>query len=297
LSEWIHEFACSLPAPPEQVFAALIEPARLTRWFAEHAEVVPRVDGSFHFWGRHSYGAPSRSAVAQRIRAIEPSRVLAFTWRFHDVDSEVKFELAPDDAEKNPGGTRLQLRHTFSAPLAIDRPKELVDDLWRLHCGNLKAHLTGDDGLCLPDFTDPEPAIRVSIRIDAPRERVFRALLDPEILNRWIAQAAVVEPQAGGTYSYGWRYDCKGRQVEGGPRRILELVENEKLVTDWPDWRGDDTVPVQTITWLLEPDGDGTKVTLVHSGFVRAADASDYPFGWGGFLEQLEEAVRNDGTA
>ena len=27
--------------------------------------------------------------------------------------------------------------------------------------------------------------------------------------------------------------------------------------------------------------GEKTQVTLVHGGFPRAADMSDYPFGWG----------------
>ncbi|MCB1009479.1 MAG: SRPBCC domain-containing protein [Acidobacteria bacterium] len=155
----------------------------------------------------------------------------------------------------------------------------------------LAAHLAGGDGLLLPDFDDPSPEIRLSIRIDAPRARVFRALLDPELLNRWIASAAEVDPRAGGAYRFGWKYEVAGREVVGGPTRILELVENEKLVTDWPDWRGDADVPVQTITWRLEDDGDGTRVTLVHSGFTRAADWSDYPFGWGYFLGALKGAA------
>ena len=92
----------------------------------------------------------------------------------------------------------------------------------------------------------------------------------------------------GGRYSYGWSYDQGGKKVEGGPLSILELVENEKLVTDWPDWRGDMSVPMQKITWLLESIGKQTRVTLIHSGFVRTADTSDYPFGWGFFLSRLQ---------
>jgi hypothetical protein len=45
------------------------------------------------------------------------------------------------------------------------------------------------------------------------------------------------------------------------------------------------------IAWLLEDAGAGTKVTLVHSGFSRTADQSDYPFGWRGFLESLKNVV------
>lgn len=83
-----------------------------------------------------------------------------------------------------------------------------------------------------------------------------------------------------------------GKKVLGGPTRILELVENERLVSDWPDWRGDETNYTQKITWLLEDQGDGTLLTLVHDGFVRASDISDFPFGWAGFLEGIRDVAQ-----
>jgi len=283
--------ACNLAAPPERVWKALTDPAELRVWFAEHAEVDPRPGGAYRFWGRHTHGTPSEAEARQTLTAFEPERRLAFTWRLHGQESEVALEIAAADPEKQPDGTRLEIRHEFAEAPAIGRAAELLNDLWRLACGNLAAHLAGGDGLLLPDFDDPSPAIRVSIHIDAPRERVFRALLDPEMLNQWIASAAEVDARTGGSYSYGWKYKVSGREVVGGPTRILELVENEKLVTDWPDWRGDADVPVQTITWQLEDDGEGTRVTLTHSGFTRAADWSDYPFGWGHFLGALKDAA------
>jgi uncharacterized protein YndB with AHSA1/START domain len=295
MSAWTHEHACSLPAAPALVFAALTEPRELERWFAEHAEVELRAGGAYRFWGRHTYGTPSRSDARQVVTRFEPSAALAYRWPLHELDSEVSFALADDEATDNAGGTRLVVRHAFPGELPVDRPRHLVDDLWRLSCANLQAHLEGGDGLLLPDFDDPSPEVRVSIFVDAPRERVFRALVEPELLNGWIAAAAEVEPREGGRYRYGWSYEIEGRRVEGGPTRILELVENERLVTDWPDWRGDETVPVQTITWTLESEGSGTRVTVVHSGFVRAADLSDYGFGWPGFLAALKSSSESAG--
>jgi uncharacterized protein YndB with AHSA1/START domain len=75
--------------------------------------------------------------------------------------------------------------------------------------------------------------------------------------------------------------------------RILDIVPNQRLALNWPDWRGDSAVPMQSITWQLEPDGAGTRVTLVHAGFVRTVDFSDYPFGWGHFMAEMAKvAVR-----
>lgn len=281
-----HEFQCKLAAAPERVFVALTDPQELESWFAERVEVEPKVGGAFRFWGRFSYGVPTRAQATQRVVRFERPRTLTFTWTIHEQPSEVSFAIEADP--EGPGGTLVKGIHEFAAAPKIGRAKELVDDLWRLQMGNLQAHVTGHGGVLLPDFADPAPEVKLSILIDAPRERVFRALLEPESLNKWFASAASVEPRAGGRYSLGWRYEQNGVQVEAGPTRILELVENEKLVIDWPDWRGDQSVPKQTLTWLLETVGKQTRVTLIHGGFVRTADISDYPHGWQFFLDRLK---------
>jgi uncharacterized protein YndB with AHSA1/START domain len=202
------------------------------------------------------------------------------------------------DVDLKPQGNYRFWGHAFPELPKIERPKELIEDIWRMSLGNLDAYLRGGEGLVLPDFTAAAPEVRLSILIDAPRERVFQALLDPAKLNRWIAAAAVVEPRVGGRYSYGWNYEVGSRTVAGGPTGILELLPNEKLVTDWPDWRGDPHMPDTRITWLLSPVGDKkTQLTLVHSGFTRTADISDYGQGWQGFLAKLEEFMPSGAVA
>lgn len=283
-----HTFAWTLPAPPDRVFAALTDPQELAVWFAEHVDVEPKAGGAFRFWGKHTYGVRDRTAATQTLTRFEPEKALAFTWPIDGVATTVELALAPGD----DGETKVEGRHAFAGPAPFARPAELVSDLWRIHEGNLKARLTGEDAITRPDFDDPSPVVRASIVVAAPRATVFRALMEPEKLAKWMwAEAAVVEPKVGGRYSYGWNYKIDGRDVAGGPTRILEFVENEKLVTDWPDWRGDETVPDQTVTWLLEDVDGGTRVTVVHAGFVRPADISDYPFGWAGFLNQLGELL------
>ena len=291
---WTHEHRGELPGSPERVFRALTDPAELKRWFAEDVEIEPREGGAYRFWGKHTYGAPERGAAKQRIMKLENDRSLAFEWPFEGANSEVSIQL---ESGKTKDETRLTLRHTFPAQPDIPYSAELLDDLWKLTMGNLDAHLRGGGGIVLPDYTDPEPAIRLSILIDASRERVFRALIEPEALNRWIASKAEVEPRAGGKYRYGWNYPYGGRDVEGGPTRILDFVPNERLVTDWLDWRGDDSRGATRVAWILESVSEKqTRLTLIHSGFSRAADFSDYPFGWGQFAAQLKSEVETGGA-
>lgn len=56
---------------------------------------------------------------------------------------------------------------------------ELIDDLWRIHTGNLCLYLHGVDDMFRPDFDDPNPEVKCEIVIDAPREKVFAALVTP----------------------------------------------------------------------------------------------------------------------
>lgn len=282
---WTHEHSQLLEASPARVFAALTDSAELTRWFAERAELGTAVGGPYRFWGRHTVGAPAAPDAGQVITRLEAGRALGFSWLLYGVPTAVDIALASEG-----NGTRLVLHHHVHGDLPTVRSRELVSDHWKLSCGNLMAHLAGGSGIVLPDYTDPSPEVRLSIVIDAPREAVFRALIEPATIRQWFdAPGAVVDPRVGGQYKLGWKYKVDGVDVEGGPTRILELVPNEKLVLDWPDWRGDKTVNGQKITFLLEPDGSGTRLSFVHSGFDRPMDISDYPFGWPYFIGKFEQ--------
>ncbi len=285
---WTHEFRCEVPAAPEQVFAALTDPAQLNRWFAESVDVALGAGGRFRFWGKHTLGIPTGVEATQSIHRIEPGRLLEFSWTIDRVPTEVLITVAPEGE-----GSQLTVRHTVRGDLGgRPRQRELIDDHWRLAFGNLAAHLAGGAGIVLPDYTDPEPKVTLSIVIAAPREAVFRALIDPEAVNQWFgSKTAVVEPRLGGRYQLNWKYQVDGKDVAGGPTKILEFVPNERLVLDWPDWRGDLTVTGQWIGFYLVAEGSGTRVNFIHGGFERPSDQGDYPFGWVYFLGELAKVV------
>ena len=280
---WEHTF--DVPAERARVFEALTDPEALRGWFAEQVEIEPREGGAFRFSGRGAYAGGAEG----RVTAFEPGRRLRLAYPFDGIAGEVDLRLE-EGAE--PTGTRLHLTHTLERAPAGARARELMEDLWRLYVINLWGWVGDRSAILLPDFADPSPKVELSIFIAAPPPAVFRALLEPEMLKTVFgAPTPVVEPRAGGAYRFGWSYEVDGRQVAGGPTRILEITPNERLVTDWPDWRGDPAMPTQRVTWTLTPEGDGTRVTLLHDGFTRWTDIGDYPGGWGHFLSQLKAAA------
>lgn len=293
MTGWINDFVSTVAASAERIFTALTSREELEQWFAEHSRVEPRVGGEFRFWGRHTIGAPAERDAHGEITVFEPGSRLAFNWTVLGVPSMVTFTLTPQES-KQGSSTEVAVRHELRAALDQPRPKQLIEDWWRFAVGNLMLHTTGKGDVLRPDFADPTPEIRLSMTVDAPPDAVFRALTEPDALREWMgAPDPVVELRVGGRYELGWKYEVGGEEVAGGPMKVLDVVPNERLVVNWPDWRGDASVPEQSVTWLLEPEGEGTRVTLVHAGFTRAVDFSDYPFGWGHFMSEMAKvAVR-----
>lgn len=300
------EVGFDLPVPPARVWRALTDVTELRGWFAEHAEVEPRVGGAYRFWGAHTILTPTAGEADQTITAWEPERRLAFDWSWGGAPTSVELTLEAKDyvpftmvGEPPPPvpGCRLTARHTVEGDLPLPRAAQAVEDQWRLAAGNLCAWLDGDFGaVVLPDYADPSPVIRLSVEIDAPAPAVFRALLEPKGLNQWLAKDARVEPRVGGTFDLGWHGAGIG-DGEHGTCRILALEPDRELSISWPDWRGDPNVPDQRVTFRLEPKGDATVIHLEHAGFVRTVDRSDYQQGWGGFAPGLAAAARGFAAA
>jgi len=284
---WTHTHDWQLAAPPEEVFAAFTEASRLKAWFADEVALSAKSGGDFRFWGKRTLGAPTAGEATQRFRSVTEGEGLAFSWTILGVPTTVSVMFG-----KHGKGTKMQISHTVEGEFAVPRQREMIDDHWRLQCGNLAAHLAGGDGMYVPDFSLAEPEIRLATVVEAPPARVFRTMLDPACVNSWFGSKKVrVDPVEGGEYWIGWEYKVDGRDVVGGTTRILELVPDTRLVLDWLDWRGDATVKGQTIAFTLRPQGAHTTVEFVHGGFSRTADLSDYPWGWVHFLGQLRKVV------
>ena len=138
--------------------------------------------------------------------------------------------------------------------------------------------------------------------IEAPREKIFRAWTDPDLLKEWFCPKpwgvshAELDVRAGGA-SLIVMSGPNGEVVEN--RGVyLDIVPNEKLVftdaftTAWvPSEK-----PFMTGIILLEPLGDGrTKYTAIARHWTdedkRTHEAMGFHEGWGAATDQLAALV------
>lgn len=166
--------------------------------------IEPRAGGAFAFHGRGVLGGDR----AQTITAFEAGSLVAFRWSIHDVPTEVQWRIGDG---KDAGSSTLEVTHHVGGRLPVRKPRPLIDDLWRYLAGNLAEHLRGGGNVVLPDLASDRPEVRLSIEIDAKPAKVFRALLEPELMNRWLGGIARVDVARG-----------PARRGQAGPAGVTE---------------------------------------------------------------------------
>lgn len=135
-----------------------------------------------------------------------------------------------------------------------------------------------------------------------PRDRVWEAWTRPERLTAWLCLRANVEPVVGGRYELFWNPDpAKPEHDSTIGCRVLS-VDRPRLLRF--SWRGANEVaavmnrpdaPVTEVEVRLSPTPDGTRLTLVHSGWADGPDweraRAWFDRAWSGALERLRTTL------
>jgi uncharacterized protein YndB with AHSA1/START domain len=118
---------------------------------------------------------------------------------------------------------------------------------------------------------------------------IFPFLIDPEQHLRWMGTEAELDPRVGGVH----RVMVGGRHPSVG--EFIEIVPDERVVFTFGWDEPDHPIPARStqIEISLIPDGDKTRVRLVHSGLPEDA-ISDHSGGWDHYLERLAAAAGGD---
>ncbi len=131
--------------------------------------------------------------------------------------------------------------------------------------------------------------IRREVVFEAPIEKVWDALTAPEHLSKWFGDSAEVDLRPGGRARFGWS------EFGASTEAIVEVVDRPTQFSF--RWEALKDTPVEQASTLvefsLESVGEGTRLTLVESGFAALpGDAYDHRFeenssGWSAELKDL----------
>lgn len=98
-----------------------------------------------------------------------------------------------------------------------------------------------------------------------PPPRVWRALVDPELLAVWFMPTDFA-PVVGHRFTFRAK-PLEATRFSGVVAGEVLAVEPERLLRyTWTDAERPDGLN-STVTWTLEPEGRGTRLFLEHSGF------------------------------
>ena len=149
---------------------------------------------------------------------------------------------------------------------------------------------------------------RVSRFINAPREMVYRALLDPRAIAEWRVPDGMTchvhefDAREGGFIRVSLSYlepTERGKTTSHTDTyhgRFTRLVPNEQVIevdefeTDDPALRGE-----MTMTMMLSDAGGGTELVAVHDGLPRGVSMADNETGWRMALDRLAALVEGAG--
>src|SRR5262249_34963868 len=105
--------------------------------------------------------------------------------------------------------------------------------------------------------------IHVEARYPHPRSKVWRALTEPALMEKWGMRPEGFAPTVG----------TKFKLIDDGPHKgwrgyvecEVVAVEHERMLQT--TWVGDDSGNRLILTYTLRDDGAGTHLTLEHEGF------------------------------
>jgi uncharacterized protein YndB with AHSA1/START domain len=126
--------------------------------------------------------------------------------------------------------------------------------------------------------------------INAPAEKVWQALTDPEMVRQWLFGTEMTADWiVGGQIKYKGVWEGKEYEDKG---EILELTPEKKLVSTY--WSGMSGLPdapenYQKVSYELEPAGDGTKLTITQEGNKSEESAQHSEGNWKTVLESLKK--------
>ena len=129
----------------------------------------------------------------------------------------------------------------------------------------------------------------------APREQVYAALTDPDMLAGWWGPEGMSAPRVDLDLRVGGTYAIDMQGGEGEIRHLsgtyLEIEPPSRLSFTWQWGRGADKSPTTLVTLDFIARGEGTELNLVHKGFEGAEAADAHTMGWSSSFVCLSQLI------
>ncbi|MEO8612650.1 MAG: SRPBCC family protein [Chloroflexota bacterium] len=298
MDKLVIERSILINAPCEQVWDALTNPDKMAQWF------VPNLPGA----------ELKRDDKGKVTIHMGPMAVDFVILDMSDAPRQVTSHSLPDQSldvtfklVEQSGGTQVTVSVSGFESLADNTRKdrlELVGAGWDKALQNLKAFV---DGAALPFPQAPvgplfgywrEPnqklAIERSIWIDAPRERVWRAITNPKQIQSWFSPNTVWQLSA---LEIGGRFFVHNAEDNG--EMYVEIIDvlnpyNQLVTRTVPE--PPDTV-VKTKAYTLIEENQGTRLIVTLTGYEPESDDTRWnhmeqdAFGFGMMLQNTKAYI------
>lgn len=279
-------------APPERVFDAFLDPARIPLWFAPglgpmtRVEVEARPGGRFHLDQRRESGVVAHSGTYE---VIDRPRSIVFTW---EVEGAGGASLVSLDFAPHKGGTLVCVTHALGA--GFEAYVVRTEGGWTRMLESLGHGLEREPAR----FLEPR-AVRFERLLPAPPERVWAFLTQSEKRALWLAAGDLpTVPGAAFELHFANSTLTRGRPpsqdrlkpFEGeisSAHVLLEMDPPRRLAFSW----GGRREPNSRVTFELEAAGAGTKLTVTHERLPDARETVMVSAGWHTHLAVLADVL------
>lgn len=133
-------------------------------------------------------------------------------------------------------------------------------------------------------------------------ETIWKALTTGELIARWLMEARGFAPEVGNRFTY--RTTPAGEWDGTIQCEVLEVVPNRRLVYSWKGGHeanaGYGSKLETVVSWTLARAGEGTRVRVVHSGFVLPRNDTAYrnmSDGWKKVVRRLDATAAELGPS
>ena len=267
----------SFRAPLLEAWLHLTRPELLARWLGT-AELELIHDGEM------SLEAWNGDVARGRVISITPPVKLELAWRSSPIaqESHLIFRLEGDGP-----GSRLTVTHDG---LRSDPERRAARQMWKEALAALRATL--HDGI---DAHEWGAGIPLAARAHIPRlaADLWPLLSTGPGLESWVAHVERFDAEPGGSFRLTSKFH--GREiVEEG--RIEEVAAESRIALSW-EWMGEEWGAATRVEFSVEPEGSGSSVLIVHSGFDRIASErrlvarKNYASAWPEVLGDLKRLV------